>query len=161
MSELETLSGQRTYYPRLAEMTAGEVIFEKGKFVDTQPGRKFPNQTNYVFELEEPVVTDKGEFPRVALSVGQVAKAMENEEFGNYYKMTYQGKNVIEKGQWAGQEAHAVEVGRYKTDKPATTAAAPVETAPAKKTATKAKKTATKTTEEINESIDSLDDMMN
>lgn len=136
----ESLTGKPTYYPKLADMTAGEVIFERGKYVDAKPGVKFKNQTNYVFEVSPPVVTDKGEFSRVAISAGQLTKAMENQDFGGFYKIVYQGKNVIEKGEWAGSSAHSFEVLKY-TDTTEAQAAPKVETA--------------------SESTDPLDEMMN
>lgn len=151
---LRSLTGKPTFYPKLAELTSGEVIFEKGKLVKSEPGIKYPASTNWIFEVNEPIVTEKGEFTRVGISAGQVTKALENEEMGGDYRIVYLGSRVMEKGSYAGQKAHSFDVQKYETE---TVVVTPTETVKVNPVVAAAKvveaKTATTT--------DSLDDMMN
>ena len=38
---LRSLTGKPTFYPKLKEMTEGEVIFEKGTLIKSEPGIKY------------------------------------------------------------------------------------------------------------------------
>ena len=43
-------------------------------------------------------------------SAGGLDKAMDNVEIGQFVEITYQGTSVLEKGKFAGKEAHNIEV---------------------------------------------------
>jgi len=115
---LTSLTGSPIYYPKLAELATGSVIFEKAKLLKSEAGRKFKNQTNWIFEVEKPVVTEKGEFTRIGVSAGMLTAALKDEPMGGDYRLVYLGKNTIEKGEWKGSKAHTFEIQRYETSSP-------------------------------------------
>lgn len=152
---LTSLTGQPTHYPKLNDMTAGEVIFERGKFIKSEPGKKFPNSTNWIFEVDEPIVNEKGEFKRVGVSAGQITKAMQDQEDPNgFYKLVYSGSREIEKGQWAGSKAHTFDLAKY--DEGSSIDAAGIKDVEKNTKAAEASRAT-----ESKSSGDSLDDMMN
>lgn len=71
---------------------------------------------NWLIEVEEAVFADEDEAEKLIgkqiglNSNGQLDKAMEKVEEGQYVQVTYNGKSEIEKGKYAGKEAHLVGV---------------------------------------------------
>lgn len=116
---MRTLSGSPAYYPKLKEMEEGEVIFEKGKFVDRKESAKYGNM-NYIFETTTPVITPDGKFTRIGVSGGQVANAMEKEYeevgYGGWYKIVYTGLKTIKSGKWAGKDSHTFMISKYEDE---------------------------------------------
>ena len=129
MEQLQSLSGSSAHYPKLNEATEGEVLVEKGKYVDTSVSEKFGSNA-HIFEVTEfQAENSKGEtgsYTRIGLSAGQVSKAMEKCNFGDWVKIVYMGKKAIQNGKWKGQEAHTFQIDKYVTDG---TQSAPQETA--------------------------------
>lgn len=113
---LTSLTGKPTHYPKLADLEIGTVIFERATLVKAEPGFKFPEQTNWIFEIDEPITTEKGDFTRVGISSGMITKALRDEPMGGDYRLVYLGKNVIEKGKWAGTGAHTFDLQKYVDD---------------------------------------------
>lgn len=147
---LTSMTGSPVFYPKLAELETGSVIFEKAKLVKSEPGRKFKNQTNWIFEVPETIKTEKGEFNKVGVSAGMITAALKDEPMGGFYKMVYLGKNTIEKGEWKGSKAHTFEVLKYGE---APTVEPTVDT--------KAAAASRVSESKSNTTSDSLDDMMN
>lgn len=116
---LRSLTGKPTHYPNTNEMTAGEVIFEKAKLADHAPSANYPNSTNFFFELEEAITTDKGTTNRVGISAGQITKAMTklSEDWdsliGKDFRLVYEGSNVLTKGPYKGKNAKAFTLQVY------------------------------------------------
>ena len=99
-------------------MSAGEVIFEKAQFVKSEPSKNYPNSTNFYFELPEGehIESPKGTFTRVGISAGQIAKAMDGQPTGGWYRLAYSGSNVLTKGAFKGKSAHAFDLQMYTDD---------------------------------------------
>lgn len=106
------LSGGRSVFRKWNEWEEGDYII--GKYV----GMKEDNyeKPNWLIEVEEAVFADEDEAEKLIgkqiglNSNGQLDKAMEKVEEGQYVQVTYNGKSEIEKGKYAGKEAHLVGV---------------------------------------------------
>lgn len=106
------LSGAKTAYRPWKEWEVGDIMI--GKFLSTRTDNY--DKPNYMFEVEDAQFTDfklakKLIGENLTLnSNGQLDKAMENVEEGSMVQVTYNGTSTIEKGKYAGKEAHSVEV---------------------------------------------------
>lgn len=103
-------------------MEVGEVIFEKAKLVDHAPSKMYPQSTNFFFQLEEAITTDKGTTDRVGVSAGQITKAMNklSEDWdtliGREFRLVFEGTNVMSNGPFKGKDAKAFTLQVYDKD---------------------------------------------
>lgn len=104
------VSGVSSTYRKWAEWSLGDVFV--GKYLATKIDAYGKN--NYTFQVEEAFFKDK----KLAASLigknltlnanGMLDKAMEQVEFGTFVQIEYGGTAKIEKGKFAGKEAHSV-----------------------------------------------------
>lgn len=94
-----------------------------GKFVGTSTNKKNKTKKDWIFEPLEVFFSDKKEQKRVAAapritlnSAGQLDKGMEQLDEGAICQIVYKGKSVMEGGDYAGQEAHNMEVMEVEED---------------------------------------------
>ena len=81
-----------------------------GKFADQYTDEKY-NKEVYVFDVEECTFNADLAGKQLALNeMGMFSKAMEKVSKGEFIQFTYNGKDQIEKGKFAGKEAHTCEV---------------------------------------------------
>lgn len=112
------LSGGRSIFRKWNEWEEGDYII--GKYV----GMKEDNydKPNWMVQVEEAVFADEEEAAKLVgkqiglNSNGQLDKAMEKVEEGQFVQVTYNGKSEIEKGKYAGKEAHLVGVDLVEED---------------------------------------------
>ncbi len=86
-----------------------------GEYIGTGPSDKYGKHT-FQFKVEQTFFSDKKagkelEGKVVTLNfTGGFAKSMKLAEEGKFYQLTYQGQNEIQKGEWKGEFAHAIDV---------------------------------------------------
>ena len=107
----KTLSGAGMKYRKWNEWAIGDIIV--GKYISVAQDNYKKN--SYRIEVEEAFFKDgsaedyKGKI--LALNAnGMVDKAMQELETGALVQLEYLGKGTIEKGPYAGKEAHQVSV---------------------------------------------------
>lgn len=112
------VSGVRGAFKKWAEWEEDDYVI--GKFV--QQGTDQYDKPNWTLEVYDAEMADK-KFAKSILekhltmnSSGQLNKAMEKVEEGQVVKVTYKGTSKIEKGKYAGKDAHLHEVEIMEED---------------------------------------------
>jgi hypothetical protein len=105
------VNGSKTFR-KWADWKVGDYFI--GKYSEQYTDEKYDKEV-FVFEVIEAVFKDgKGaelEGKNLALNeMGMLAKALERVGKGEIVQVTYNGKSGIEKGKYAGKEAHSCEV---------------------------------------------------
>lgn len=114
------LSGVRTEYRAWKEWDEGDVLI--GKLVGTSQNRKNKSKKDWLLTVEECHFSDKKEEKRlrgktVTLNTaGQLDKGMDQVEEGKFVSITYNGQKKMEGGEYAGQNAHTMEVELVEED---------------------------------------------
>lgn len=106
------LSGTRCTYRAWKDWEEGDYL------IGTFKGTKTDNydKPNYLVQVEEAEFANKKESKKLIgqviglNSAGSLDKAMENVVEGDMVQVLYNGMGQIEKGKYAGKEAHAIEV---------------------------------------------------
>lgn len=85
-----------------------------GKYVEQYTDDKYDKEV-FVFEIEEAEFKDGKHKDLIGKNLalntmGMLEKAMEKVVRGEVVQMTYTGKSAIEKGKFAGKDAHSCEV---------------------------------------------------
>ena len=114
-TKTKTLSGGRSVYRTWKDWDVGDIIV--GQYEGTQDNKFNASKSNYVFKIIESFIKDK-EFEAlipegatlVLNTVGMLEKAMKKANEGEIFQITYTGMGPIEKGIYAGKEAHSMEV---------------------------------------------------
>lgn len=115
------LSGVRAMYRAWSEWEVGDYI------IGTYKGSKTDNydKPNWLIEVEEASFVSDAKLARklqednlvIGLnSNGMLDAAMENVSEGDMIQVMYNGKSEIEKGKYAGKEAHVVQVDLVEED---------------------------------------------
>ncbi len=108
------LSGVKTEYRAWKEWDEGDILI--GKLVGSSQNRKNKSKKDWLIQVEEVVFSDKKEEKRlrgktVTLNTaGQLDKGMDQVEEGQMVQITYNGSKEMEGGEYAGQNAHTMEV---------------------------------------------------
>jgi hypothetical protein len=117
----KVLSGVRTEYRAWKEWDEGDTLV--AKLLGRTPNRKNKAKKDTIVEVVEPFFSDKGEMKRLKTgtrltlnSAGQFDKGVDQLEEGAMFQVVYNGKNEMEGGEYAGQEAHAMEVTEVYED---------------------------------------------
>lgn len=115
------LSGKPMKFRGWDEYSIGDILIVK--YVKTTPNKFNVTKPNHVVEIIETFLKDKKvqkewtEGTHVCLNtMGMLDKALDEIVTGTIVQITYNGKNMIEKGKMAGKEAHAVEVIEVSDD---------------------------------------------
>ena len=114
------LSGVKTAYRAWNEWEEGDVAI--CKLVGSSQNRKNKSKKDWIVTIEEAHFADKKAVKElkgktVTLNcAGQFDKGMEQLEMGNLFQVTYNGKKEMEGGEYAGQEAHTMEVELVEED---------------------------------------------
>lgn len=112
--KLSEVGGSRTYRP-WKDWEEGEYV--GGKYIK-QSVDKF-GKDNYAIEVEDTnIPTLKNGEVMVLNSNGSLDYKMGEVEIGDYVQVEYTGKQVLDKGPFAGKEAHTVKVlsGKYQNE---------------------------------------------
>lgn len=111
----KVLSGVRSEFRAWKKWDEGDVII--CKLLGSSPNRKNKSKKDWLVEVIETFFADKAEGKRlkpgtrVTLnSAGQLDKGMEQIEEGQIVQITYNGSKEMEGGEYAGQNAHTMEV---------------------------------------------------
>lgn len=117
----KTLSGVRSDYRGWKDWEEDDTII--CKLVGSTPNRKNKSKTDWIVEPLEVFFADKKEQKRIKgsrrltlNSAGQLDKGMEQVEEGSVIQIIYKGTSVMEGGEYAGQEAHNMEVSEVEED---------------------------------------------
>lgn len=109
------LSGVRSQYRAWKEWDEGDVIV--CKYIGSSPNRKNKSKKDWLVEVQEVFFADKKEEKRLPEgtrltlnSAGQLDKGMDQLEVGALVQITYNGSVEMEGGDYAGQNAHTMEV---------------------------------------------------
>ena len=110
------LNGQKMYR-KWAEYDEGDIVV--GKYIDKHTDNY--EKENYVIEVVEAFFKDKTgtkyEGKNLVLnSCGGLDKAMEKVSLGELVQVEYTGTSIMEKGKFAGKEAHGVTVSVVEYD---------------------------------------------
>jgi hypothetical protein len=116
-----TLSGVKTEYRAWKEWDEGDSLV--AKLIGTSKNRKAKNKNDWIVEVIEPFFSDKKEMKRLKEgtrltlnTAGQFDKGMEQLEIGAAFQVTYNGSKEMEGGDYAGQNAHTMEVVEVDLD---------------------------------------------
>lgn len=107
------VSGGDCTYRAWEKWKEGDILV--GKYIGTGPTDKYGKDT-FQFEVEELFFNDKKaqkELKDKVLTLnftGGFAKSMKSVDEGDMVQLTYNGQNEIQKGEWKGEMAHAIEV---------------------------------------------------
>ncbi len=117
----KVLSGVKSEYRAWKVWDEGDVFV--GKLVGSSPNRKNKSKKDWIFEVIEAFFADKKEQKRVLVgkritlnSAGQLDKGLEQIEEGAIVQITYNGSVEMEGGEYAGQNAHTMEVVEVEED---------------------------------------------
>lgn len=115
-------SGVRTEYRAWKEWDEGDVLVFK--YLGSSTNRKNKNKKDWLVEVIETFFSDKKEEKRLKPGVrltlnsaGQFDKGMEQAEEGEILQVTYNGSQEMEGGDYAGQNAHTMELVGVDEDK--------------------------------------------
>lgn len=106
------LSGGKTTFRKWGDWDEGDILI--GTYVSTREDQY--NKPNWTFKVEDAQFVDRKLAKELVgqnitlNSSGQFDKAMEAVTEGDMVQITYNGTSTIEKGKYAGKEAHSVEV---------------------------------------------------
>ncbi len=110
-----SLGGGQKSYRKWEDYTLGDVVIGKFQgFHKDNYGKQCPMIKVLDAQFKDDTGEDFLDKNLVVNSCGQIAKAIENNpecfENGNILQFTYNGTSTIEKGKFAGKDAHLVEV---------------------------------------------------
>lgn len=115
------LSGKPMKFRTWADYSTGDILI--CKYVKTTPNKYNDSKPNHVVEIVEAFLKDKKvqaewvEGTHVCLNTsGMLDKSLSNVSSGDMIQITYNGSAVMEKGKFAGKEAHGFDVVMIEED---------------------------------------------
>jgi hypothetical protein len=117
----KTVSGKPKKFRLWKDYSVGDILI--CKYVGTTENKYNEVKPNFVVEILETFLKNKlvekdlVEGTHLVLNTtGMLDKAMSNVAPGTLLQITYKGTNAIEKGKFAGKEAHSIEVLEIEKD---------------------------------------------
>jgi hypothetical protein len=110
----KSLTGPKTYR-KWSEWETGDVVV--GKYVSTEEDSY--DKTNRILELEYCSFNESLVGKKLVLnSCGSVDSAFEQVDFGDIVQVEYKGIEKLEKGKFAGKDAHSLEISVVEEEGP-------------------------------------------
>ena len=111
----KTVSGKPKKFRSWADYSVGDILIVK--FIGSTENKFNESRPNFIVEVLECFLNDKKvqkelvEGTHLVLNnTGMLEKALTTVSSGTLLQITYQGTNTIEKGKFAGKNAHGIEV---------------------------------------------------
>jgi hypothetical protein len=117
----KVISGKPRKFRSWDDYTIGDVIV--ARYIGESNNQFNADKPNYTIEIIEAFLKDKN-FEKELIpgthlglnTTGMLEKAMKDVEPGTLLQITYNGKNVIATGKFAGKESHVIEVAECEEE---------------------------------------------